>query len=65
MDAGLVRRLSGRDGDRSYRSWVGLVPSGSGGSWLRNAGYCRASFRAFFSPGIRGHSLGFRLLRTE
>ena len=32
-----------------------------GGSWLRNARYCRVSFRDFNSPGFRGNSLGFRL----
>ena len=36
-----------------------------GGGWSYDAGLCRASFRIYGSPGIRGGILGVRLLRTE
>ena len=36
-----------------------------GGSWLDDAGYCRASYRYDFTPGVRSFNLGFRLLRTN
>ena len=41
--------------DRVYR----------GGSWGNNAWICRSAFRHRYSPGYRGNSLGFRLLREQ
>ena len=35
--------------------------AGRGGSWRYNAGNCRVSFRASFSPTGSGNNLGFRL----
>lgn len=33
-----------------------------GGSWNGSAGYARAAIRYYFTPGIRNHFLGFRLV---
>ncbi|MGC9975903.1 MAG: formylglycine-generating enzyme family protein [Syntrophales bacterium] len=35
-----------------------------GGSWYNGASYCRAAFRRYYTPAIRGSNLGFRLART-
>jgi formylglycine-generating enzyme required for sulfatase activity len=35
-----------------------------GGSCYNGAGYCRAAFRRYYTPAIRGRNLGFRLART-
>ena len=61
--------------------WAGAYPGGAvtdprgpgsgsrrvirGGGWGSIARGCRASFRGNGSPGSRGSTLGFRLLRTE
>jgi formylglycine-generating enzyme required for sulfatase activity/energy-coupling factor transporter ATP-binding protein EcfA2 len=34
-----------------------------GGSWDRNAWFCRSAFRFHFDPRLRGYYLGFRLLQ--
>ena len=63
------------------QDWHGGYPGGSvtdprgpgsgsdrvfrGGSWIGDAGHCRASLRGYFTPGPRSYYLGFRLLRTE
>ena len=33
-----------------------------GGSWVDNAGYCRAAFRSFIAPGDRDYFIGFRVV---
>ena len=35
-----------------------------GGSWLYYATHLRSAYRGYYSPGNRGSSLGFRLVRT-
>jgi formylglycine-generating enzyme required for sulfatase activity len=35
-----------------------------GGGWYDYAGYCRAAYRYWNEPGLRDHSLGFRLARS-
>jgi formylglycine-generating enzyme required for sulfatase activity len=35
-----------------------------GGSWVGVASFVRSAFRAFDSPGVRYHFLGFRLARS-
>jgi formylglycine-generating enzyme required for sulfatase activity len=56
-----------------YRQSLGTDPQGPstgarrvnrGGGWLINAGNCRSAGRFSDSPGLRGHYLGFRLLRA-
>ena len=42
-----------------YR-WLRLL--GRGGSWLIEARLCRVSFRNSYAPGVRGYSLGLRLV---
>ena len=58
--------------DIDYRFAAANVGPGSGsdreirgGDWDDIVGYCRASHRAYASPGGRYHGLGFRLLKTE
>ena len=62
-------------------AWYGVYPSGSvsdpegpesgsnrvlrGGGWLNFAGTVRSANRYHLSPGYRGGSIGFRLVRTE
>jgi len=46
--------ISGSASNRVYR----------GGGWYGNAANCRSAFRYRYSPGYRGHNLGFRLSRT-
>ena len=36
-----------------------------GGCWFYAAGYCRSSYRYFFTPDIRSYTLGFRLVLSE
>ena len=36
-----------------------------GGGWTNSAGYCRAPYRNYGSPGNRYDSFGFRLLKTK
>ena len=36
-----------------------------GGSWSTLARYVRSAYRFYYSPGIRGHYIGFRLVRTN
>ena len=38
--------------DRVYR----------GGSWFNNAGYCRVTYRDYYTPSFRNFNLGFRLV---
>ena len=61
--------------------WYGRYPSGSvtdpqgpstgtrrvsrGGSWIHDARYVRSAYRFRYSPGIRIHDVGFRLVRTK
>ena len=42
----------------------GLYRIVRGGSWVDFVSDCHASYREYFSPGERGLSLGFRLVRT-
>ena len=34
-----------------------------GGSWNYDARYLRSAYRSYYSPGVRSHDIGFRLLR--
>ena len=36
-----------------------------GGSWYRNAGCCRSSYRSFSAPGNRSYHLGLRLALSQ
>ena len=36
-----------------------------GGSWYDSAGFCRSSYRDYFTPDYRNYNLGFRLVLSE
>jgi formylglycine-generating enzyme required for sulfatase activity len=55
--SGLSRPDQVVDLEASYRVY-------RGGSWIINAGHCRAANRLGFTPVYRSHYLGFRLARV-
>jgi len=46
-------------------SWWGSIRVDRGGSWYRDARYCRSAYRCSYLPGYRDDYLGFRLSMTS